>query len=151
MKKLIPLLAASAITLIGCVKLQPGGAYNPVTTNIVAGVETVTAHPDPKFFDAELAFDLTASILETVHTFEHNHRAELWALSPDIKRTLDKVWPVATAAEMAYAKASQAYIDNPTPGGLTGVQSALAEIQHAWTSVKAALPESVLKTIGVKI
>lgn len=115
----------------GCkATLQQGGAYN-----------LTGSAPDMPLFVADTAYQLAYNTIDAVFTTERNNRAFLWSLSPKIKQSLDAIRPQAVAANQDYLKARTAYIANPTPANLSGVQAVLAKIQQLATAAQAALPK----------
>jgi hypothetical protein len=130
---------------VGCHKtLEPGGAYSPSITNATTGA--VTSSPDMAFYTVDSAFYLAYTSLDTVFAIERDNRAALFKLSPAIKHTLDSIRPTALAVAQEYARARTAYIANPTPAGLTGLQLYLARIQQLVVSAQAALPTTGVAT-----
>lgn len=123
------LLALTLLTLgVGCKStLAPDGSYN----------KTV---PDMAFYQADSAFGLAYDTINLAFEAEYNNRALLWSISPEIKHTLDKVRPVALQVRNDYVIARDAYLKNPTPAGLTGVQSILAKAQQLLSAV-SLIPE----------
>lgn len=119
-------------------QLETGGAYNPATTN-ATGV--VTSQPDMVYFMADAAFDTAYSTLDGAFKFERDNRALLWKLSPDIKHTLDRIRPTALEIATKYAAAREAYIANPTPGGLTTLQLWLSRIQKVSAMAQTLIAE----------
>ena len=117
-------------------KLEPGGAYAPAGTNGVAVVA-----PDYAFFIADSSFDLAYSALDAAFTFERDNRALLWNVSHKIKHTLDQLRPQALTVRNQYIAARVAYIANPTPAGLSTLQTALAKIKQLSAAAQAALPK----------
>lgn len=116
---------------VGCkATLQQGGAYN-----------LTGSAPDMPLFVADTAYQLAYNTIDAVFTTERNNRAFLWSLSPKIKQSLDSIRPQAVAADQDYLKARAAYIANPTPANLSGVQAVLAKIQQLATAAQAALPK----------
>jgi hypothetical protein len=74
-----------------------------------------------------------------VFRFERDNRDNLWKLSPDIKHTLDKIRPDAAQAVQTYAAARKAYIANPTPTGLSMLNTILAKVQQVSAAAAAAV------------
>ena len=130
MKKLrLILVLVLPLLLAGCQStLAPGGAYAPVT--ITNGVTNQTVLPDMAFYTTDAAFWLAAATLDTAFTFERDNRAALWQLSPKIKQTLDSIRPDAWAAVKTYKTARDAYRKNPTPTGLSLLNTILSKIQQ---------------------
>lgn len=125
------LIVSLAAPLMGCkATLQQGGAYN-----------LTGSAPDMPLFVADTAYQLAYNTIDAVFTTERNNRTFLWSLSPKIKQSLDSVRPQAVAADQDYLKARAAYIANPTPANLSGVQAVLAKIQQLAVAAQAALPK----------
>lgn len=130
------LLFAICFSLVGCGPtgcngtLQEGGAYSQ------AGQK-----PDKAFYAVDASFELSYSAVNTVFDFEKNNRQMLWDLSPEIKHTLDKIRPQAKEVVVAYAKARKEYTANPTPAGLSALETVLARMQQLATATQAALPK----------
>lgn len=133
------LILPSCLLLSACKgpQLEAGGAYAPLDAN---GVATVAA--DPVFFEVDSAYDLAYSTLDGAFLFERQNRQALWAISPQIKHTLDSIRPQAWGVAVQYARARQAYITNPIPANLSTLQSVLAHIQQLLASAQAVLPSS---------
>lgn len=124
------LLASFALVIPACkTKLEPGGAYSPVVTN-ADGTITPTQAPDVALALADQTYKFAYNTVMGVCELERNNRAELWKVSPKIKETLDQVRPVAVQIDQRWARARQAYLENPTPAGLTGIKLAIAEINR---------------------
>lgn len=143
-------LTLVALTLsfgVGCKsssKLEPGGAYAPARpvvengqTNMVA-----TAAPDKGFFVADAAFDLAYATVNAAFQFERDNRAWLFQVSPDIKHSLDKIRPEAVNVAKTYGEVREAYERNPTPAGLTQLQTILGQMQRLTVAAQAALPHN---------
>jgi hypothetical protein len=122
---------------LGCAHLEPGGAYAPIGQQ-----------PDKAFYLADGSFDIAYSSVDAVFKFESDNRAYLWAVSPNIKHTLDKIRPLALDAATRYAKARAAYIAQPTPTGLTTLQLILTEIQKITSAAKAAIPSAAFDPLA---
>ncbi len=145
MKKLLliaPLLLFLAA--VGCkTTLEPGGAYAP--TNSLGQViynDTGLALADTSY---KLAYETTLAVFR----FERQNRAALWAISPEIKHTLDKARVQVQGIDRRWAEARQMYKLNPTPAGLSVLQTVLAEIQRILPIVQAQL-DPVYSTLTVK-
>jgi hypothetical protein len=131
---------ASSLLLSGCGStLALGGAYAPGTkapgsTNLVA-----SAAPDIAFYDIDSSFWLTYSAVDAVFIYELQNRSTLWALSPNIKLTLDQARPQVWGAVQYYIAARSTYKASPTPAGLTALQTTLSQLQALAASAQAAL------------
>lgn len=127
---LAALAYCGALALSGCkASLQSGGAYAP------AGQA-----PDLAFYVADAAYQVAYQTVDAAFTFEHNNRAFLWGVSPNIKKTLDGIRPDAVKANGDYLHARAVYLANPTPAGLSGVQAILVKIQQLATTAASVLP-----------
>jgi len=131
------LLIASSLLGCGTTKLEPGGPYAP--TNAVPG--SVLPAPDPAFFAVDATFKLAYSALDAAFKFEYDNADLLWAISPTIKRELDKLRPKAIEIRNAYAVARAAYKANPTPANLSALESAMARCQQLAGVAQAILPK----------
>jgi hypothetical protein len=142
---LFVLLLFTGLIVTGCgtARLEQGGAYAPVDTNGVA-----TAAPDYAFFAVDSGFDLAYSAVNSIFTFERQNRAVLWKISPEIKHTLDKVRPQAWGYAVQYAQARRAYLANPTPAGLTLLQTISAKVQQLGATVQVLVPQKTGTTAG---
>jgi len=106
----------------GCVtntRLEPGGAYS----------QSATAAAMPELFVMDSSFDLAYSALDTTFKFERNNRTMLWAISPNIKHTLDKLRVEASRVKLDYAIARQAYLANSIQTNLDALTTALTKLQ----------------------
>lgn len=146
------LLSAGAI--IGCKapKLATGGVYAP--TNSVGEVvyyDLGLALTDASY---KFAYETALSPLK----FEKDNRTAIFALSPSVglavKQALDKVRAEIWTIDQRWAAARQAYKANPTPAGLSTLQTILAEIERIIPVVQSQLAPvyQVLatKTITIK-
>jgi len=124
--------------------LEQGGAYAPValTTNAEGQVSTLAViAPDKAFYAVEGTFLTTYAMLDAVFKFEKDNRTMLWAISRDIKHTLDKLRTEADAVVLQYGKARAAYLANPTPAGLTAMNTAIAKTKQLAAAASAAIPQ----------
>lgn len=133
-------IATAIVWLTACssTKLETGGAYSPVNqwgTNAVA--------PMPELFATDLAYDLAYTVIDKVFAAERSNRAFLWGLSPSIKSTLDQVRGPASEANIQYLTARAVYLNNPTPAGLTALNTWLAKLKSLANSISAALPKEL--------
>lgn len=138
---LLASIAVACLTLAACKHptLEKGGAYTYSTTN-AAGVVSTTS--DLTLYTADAAFESAYKTLDTVFAIERNNRDYFWKLSPAIKHTLDKIRPTAQQVVNDYAASRTAYLANPTPVGLTGVQAVLAQIQQLVFAATAAVAQA---------
>lgn len=128
---LIATFCLTACGPIGCKStLEEGGAYAPVGQA-----------PDKAFFATDAAFDLAYSAVDAAFNFEKANRQLLWQISPDIKHSLDKLRPQALLIAREYTTARKAYLSNPTPAGLTTLQTILGRMQQTSTAIQAVLPK----------
>lgn len=118
-------------------KLEPGGVYAP--TNAVGQVlynDLGLALTDASY---KFAYETALSPLK----FERDNRAEIFALSPDVglsvKQSLDKVRAEIWDIDQRWAAARKVYKANPTPGGLTTLQTVLSEIERIIPVVQSQL------------
>jgi hypothetical protein len=134
MKNLLTLVAVFALACTGCkTKLESGGAYAPATFSAdAAGAVSVTPKSAPQLglYVADAAYKLAYDIVDGVLKFERDNRADVEKISPKIKIALDAVRPVAWDIDQRWAKARQMYQANPTPAGLSNIQTLLLEIQR---------------------
>lgn len=120
-----------ALTNTGCKStLESGGAYAP-TGQL----------PDKAFFIVDAAYQVGYQTIDAAFQFERNNRALLWKASPQIKHTLDDIRPQAAAANKEYLTARAVYMANPTPSGLTTLQTVLAKIQQLVVTATSVLPK----------
>lgn len=131
-------LVAAAITLPGCKsqRLEPGGAYAP--TNSVGEV----VYNDINLAILDASHKLAYDSLTTMFRFERDNRAALRSISPQIKRSIDKVRVQATEADVRWVMARNLYRQNPTPAGLSSMQTILLEIQRSATVAQSQLTNS---------
>lgn len=105
-------------------RLEPGGVYAP--TNDLGQV----VYADTGLALADASFKLAYETVTAVLKFERDNRVTIWALSPEIKKSLDKVRAEGVLIERRWYEARALYKKNPTPAGLTTLQTILAEIQR---------------------
>jgi hypothetical protein len=121
-------------------RLEAGGAYNRITGTNADG--TLITQPDPTFFTLDTTANLALDTIDGIFNAERDNRAFFFKLSPDIKRTLDKIRPDAVKYKNAYLDARKAYIASPTPAGLTALGDILAEVNRIMQAVSAAYPRN---------
>jgi hypothetical protein len=97
-----------------------------------------TAAPDMAFYTMDAAFAVAHDTYDMVVNLERNNRLLLWKLAPAIKHTLDATKDNAWIASVTYTTARAAYLANPTPAGLTTLQTALSQLQAYATAAQAA-------------
>ena len=112
-------------------RLESGGAYAP--PGQVA---------DLQFYQVDLAFDLARTGVHGVLKFERDNRNALWALSPEIKHTLDRIRPDVVKAESDYFKARATYLSNPVPAGLDPLRTASAKMRQLSATTATVIPAS---------
>lgn len=131
-----------SLTISGCKtpQLEPGGVYAP--TNSVGEV----VRKDTALFASDAAHKFAFESIQAVFKFERDNRAELRAISPNIKKELDKLRIQAAMIEKRWAAARQAYRANPTPEGLEGVNLIIAELSRIVPIVQAQITTSTTPT-----
>lgn len=105
-------------------KLESGGPYSPTNSTgqvIYNDIGLALADASYKF-----AYETTLDVMR----FERNNRAAIWAISPDVKRKLDLIRPQVAEIDRRWAAARRDYRLNPTPAGLSVIQTVLAEMQR---------------------
>lgn len=128
---LIATFAFTAAIPTGCkATLEEGGAYAPVGQA-----------PDKAFYAVDAAYDLAYGAMDGAFKFEQQNRQLLWQISPEIKHALDKVRPQALVVARQYTAARKAYLANPTPSGLSTLQTTLSRLQQLSAAATAALPK----------
>lgn len=136
------LMAWAVFSTTGCAqRLAAGGAYSGqtlATNGAVISTNTVAA-ADPALFAADSAYQFAYEIVDGIFAQEYQNRAAYLAISPKIKQALDAARPVVLDIDRRWAAARQAYKANPTPAGLTTLQSILAEIQKLLPTIQAAI------------
>lgn len=146
------LLLACGLCFGGCAwvkngnnSLAPGGAYAPIDVTVVGGISTtnVLRAPDYVFFEVDSAFDLAESSIQGVFKFERDNRPWLWSISPDIKKTLDRMRPGTWAVITKYTKARAAYKANPTPANLATLEGLTGQIKTLVDIAIAVLPQNL--------
>jgi hypothetical protein len=88
---------------------------------------------------ADNLYKVAFTSLDLLFNIERDNRAALWALNPNIKRGLDKVRDDAWEINKQWAEARVLYKANPTPEGLTKLQTILAKIQQLIPVAQSAL------------
>lgn len=136
------LLVGVPSLFIGCKgSLAPGGAYAPMTTNAVTGAVQPTQAPDLAFFQVDFGFSVAYDTAELAFSAERNNRALLWKVSPDIKRTLDKLRPDFVMYVKDYGLARAAYQANPIPPNLDEMSTILAKFKALTAAAAAVIPQ----------
>jgi len=113
-----------ALTACKTPRLEPGGAYAP--TNSVGQV----VYSDTGLMLSDASYKLAYETVGAVFKFERDNRIAIWKLSPVVKSELDNLRPQVVDIDRRWAMARKTYRSNPTPAGLTAVQSILSEIQR---------------------
>lgn len=126
-------LLAFGLTACKTPKLEAGGAYAP--TNSV-GVVVVN---DVGLALADASYKFSYETALAVFRFERENRLDIWKLSPAVKTELDKLRPKVVDIDRRWAAARHAYKANPTPAGLTTLQTILSEIQRLLPVVQSQL------------
>lgn len=131
---IIPIFIIGLLSFNACQapKLESGGAYAPTNS-----VGQVVIAPDIAFYQTDAAFSLAYGAVQAVLKFELDNRDYLWGLSPQIKKTLDGVRPDIQKAVTEYFVARDAYKANPTPAGLSLLQTITAKAQQLATAAQA--------------
>jgi hypothetical protein len=137
-------LAITPTLTTGCkTRLEQGGAYAPgIWTTNASGEVTfaATAAPDPAFYAIDSAYELAYSAINAAFTIERNNRAYFWSVTHSIKHALDEIRPKAVEANLRFLKARRIYLANPTPAGLSDLQTTLMQIQSLSSAATAVLP-----------
>lgn len=145
-------LAITAL-LCGCKtrSLEPGGVYAP--TNQLGQViynDVGLALTDASY---KFAYETALSPLK----FEQDNREAIFALSPSVglavKKALDKARADIWDIDKRWALARVAYKANPTPAGLSILQTVLAEIERIIPVVQSQLSPvyQVLSTKSINV
>lgn len=136
---LVLLLAGLSACQTGCkTSLEQGGAYAPVTTNL-DGTVTPTQAPDLSLALLDQTYKTVYSTVLNICNLERDNRAALWALEPGIKKSLDQIRPVIVEVDLKWARSRQAYLANPTPAGLTQLETVLAQLDRILPIVQEQL------------
>lgn len=137
MKKLTQIIGLISLAVLllsipaGCKStLEPGGAYAPIGQA-----------PDKAFYGVDATFDLAEGIVDGALKFERDNRLLLWRLSPDIKHSLDKLRPEFVNIVKQWGTARKAYMANPTPAGLSTLQTILGQMQQVSQAIQAVIPK----------
>ena len=124
-------------------RLEPGGAYAPIVTNAATGV--VSTNSDLAFYQIEASYAAAYAAIDGLFKFEADNEKALWAISPNIKLTLDKIRPDAWEANKSYHKARKAYLAVPVPANLTVLQQVLARMNQLLAAATAVMPKEGAK------
>lgn len=128
-------------------KLEAGGAYAPAVitiqtneTGVVTNVVRLAA-PETELYYADMAFDFVYSAVISVMQFERENRETLWAISPQIKHTLDEYRPKVVVIAKEWATARKAYLANPTPANMSTLQEVLSRMRAINAAVANVIPK----------
>ena len=137
-RKLNSLLLALALLLPGVSLLGPTGCK---TARLEVGgpYAPTNSAPDVALFQVDSAYLLAYNTLDTAFTIERDNRLMLWDLSPDIKKTLDKIRPEAVRVRNDFHTARAAYIKAPTSAGMTVLEQILASVQKLASAAQAVI------------
>jgi hypothetical protein len=137
--------------LSGCKSpsLEAGGPYTYTQTNHVGTNVVITAVSDLQLYQADVSFQTAYKAAIAVCNFELQNRDYLWKISPNIKHTIDKIRPQIWRAQVDYTTARTAYIANPTPAGLSGVDAVVAKIQQLLVATTSAITVDSTRTNSV--
>ena len=126
----VAVLALALTAFVGCKTptLETGGAYAPTATTA-----------NMPLYVADVAYKVAYDSVNAVFKIEYDNRAVLWQTSPKIKATLDGIRPQAWDAHVRWAAARKVYDLNPTPEGLSTLQTILANMQTLSTAAQAAI------------
>lgn len=135
MKRTLLILAIIPSLLVsGCAnrqaRLETGGAY------AIEGVEA-----DLTFYQIDAAYRVAEGTIDAAFKFESDNREMLWAISPEIKKTLDSIRPEAVAAKQRYLNSRATYKAMPVPANLPTLQAALIKMQQLEATASIALPK----------
>ena len=104
--------------------LETGGVYAP--TNSFGEV----LYNDIGLVLADSSYKFSYETVLAVFAYERNNRQAIWDISPDVKHALDVLRPKVVAIDRKWVNARLLYKANPTPAGLSVLQTVLAEIQR---------------------
>lgn len=112
-----------------------GGVYAP--TNELGQV----IYNDLGLALADASYKFAYETVLSVFRFEQKNRTAIFQMNPkvclDIKHAMDKAREQVWAVDLKWAATRKAYRLNPTPAGLTTLQTILAEIQRIVPAVQA--------------
>lgn len=141
---------AMLLTFTSCKtpSLATGGPYTtPALTNTLGtNITVIAAHSDLQLYQADASFRAAYAAMDAIFQTEFKNRDYFYNLSPSIKHTLDKIRPIAQQVVNDYTVARAAYMANPTPAGLTGVQALLARLQQLVVAATAAVGQITAST-----
>jgi len=140
MKKLLLLTLFAATIFCGCKTptLEPGGAY--AQTNALGQV----VYNEIGLALADASYKLAYETIQTVMKFERDNRDAIWKISPQVKTQLDILRPQVVAVDLRWATARQSYRLNPTPTGLSTIQTVLDEVQRFIPVVQSQLQSATI-------
>ena len=113
--------------------LETGGVYAP--TNSSGQV----LYNDIGLILADSSYKFAYESVLAAFAFERNNRQVIWYISPDVKHGLDVLRPQVVAIDLKWVNARLAYKANPTPAGLSVLQTVLAEIQRIVPVIQAQI------------
>jgi len=90
-------------------------------------------------FAADASYKFAYSTVLNALAFERDNRETIKAIAPQVKPALDKVRETTWEIDQKWARARSAYKANPTPAGLTTLETILAEIEKLMPIVTVAL------------
>jgi len=128
---------------LGCssARLESGGAYAPaVTAAATNGVGQVAA-PDIEFYNVDALYQFAWHAANAAFDFEYQNRMALFSISPEVKRELDKIRPLAVKANREYLAARTGYLQNPTPAGLDTLGTLEAKLMQISQAAGALMPQ----------
>lgn len=128
-------LICASLTFTGCKtpRLEVGGVYAP--TNSVGEV----IYNDIGLALADTAYKFSYETVLAAFQFERDNRQAIWELSSTVKRDLDQLRPKVVEIDRRWAAARRVYKANPTPAGLSTLQTILSEINRIVPAVQAKI------------
>lgn len=117
-------------------RLEPGGAYAPTQVDPLTGVVTPTSAPDIQIFIIDTLYKLTFSSVDLIFDLERSNERFFWSISPDIKHTLDKLRIPTWEINVEFHRARDAYDANPTPAGLSTLETILGRMRQVNDGLK---------------
>ena len=108
-------------------RLEPGGVYAP--TNALGEV----VYNQIGLALADASHKLAYESAQAVFRFERNNRELIWSISPNVKKELDRLRVQFNDVDLRWAQARNLYRQNPTPAGLSVLQTILLELQSLAT------------------
>lgn len=139
---LVGLYSVITTTCTGCkTNLEPGGAYAPVTvsTNAATGEVTTNVNAQVLLHRVDLGYRLAKTTFYEVSQWEFDNRTNLWAVSPEIKRTLDRLRVEFVKVDQDFVTAHDACTAAPTPEGGGKLEAILARLEAVVDAATAVL------------